>query len=166
MARCGTVSVPLNNGERVDVPAWSIPGTVRVVVSRATSGSGYVVTRVRDGMRMPGDFRTIKAARAAWQSLTVALPWAADFVDTVENGVWDERKRTITDAWRAIVRPQPARRPVMGSFRDLVVDVCASTGEDWHGDEDTVTCPCGHTIEHDGTCPSGHVSPLRAAGLV
>ena len=39
---------------------------------------------------------------------------------------------------------------------------------DWEAGyyDDTLTCPCGHEIETDGTCPNGCVSPLRAFGLI
>lgn len=38
--------------------------------------------------------------------------------------------------------------------------------DDWDGDDDVLTCPCGYTIELDGACPEGCVSPLREMGLI
>lgn len=38
--------------------------------------------------------------------------------------------------------------------------------EDWEGDTETLTCPCGYVIEHDGRCPDGCVSPLRVMGMI
>lgn len=35
-----------------------------------------------------------------------------------------------------------------------------------YGLDFNLTCPCGHTIEQDGTCPDGCVSPLRTMGLI
>lgn len=28
-----------------------------------------------------------------------------------------------------------------------------------------LVCPCGNTIEQDGTCPNGHESPLKGGAL-
>jgi hypothetical protein len=38
--------------------------------------------------------------------------------------------------------------------------------DDWEGDMDALTCPCGYTIELDGRCPDGCVSPLIAGGVI
>lgn len=34
------------------------------------------------------------------------------------------------------------------------------------GIDSNLICPCGYTIEQDGTCPDGCVSPLREMGLI
>jgi hypothetical protein len=39
-------------------------------------------------------------------------------------------------------------------------------GDEWSGDDATLTCKHGHTIEYDGECPDGCVSPLMALGLI
>lgn len=38
--------------------------------------------------------------------------------------------------------------------------------DDWEGDMDALTCPCGYTIELDGRCPDGCVSPLISLGVI
>jgi hypothetical protein len=38
--------------------------------------------------------------------------------------------------------------------------------DDWCGDSETLTCPCGHLIEWDGECPDGCVSPLKKMGMI
>ena len=39
--------------------------------------------------------------------------------------------------------------------------------DDWEGDDATITCPCGNTIEPDAeTCPEGCVNPIRAEGMI
>lgn len=48
-----------------------------------------------------------------------------------------------------------------------VDEILADLGfDDWEGDMDTLTCPHGFTIEHDGRCPSGCVSPLLMMGMI
>lgn len=37
---------------------------------------------------------------------------------------------------------------------------------DWEGDMETLICPHGWTIEHDGRCPDGCISPLRQLGMI
>lgn len=41
-------------------------------------------------------------------------------------------------------------------------------GWELYGDafDGLLVCPCGDTIEMDGTCPQGCISPLRTAGLI
>ena len=37
----------------------------------------------------------------------------------------------------------------------------------WEGDDATLTCPCGHTIEPDAeACPDGCENPMVAGGLI
>jgi len=39
--------------------------------------------------------------------------------------------------------------------------------EGWEGDDATITCPCGHTIEPNAPrCPDGCANPLREAGVI
>jgi len=48
---------------------------------------------------------------------------------------------------------------------DEVLDQIGAEG--WEGDDATLTCPCGHVIEHDAqACPDGCTNPLRGAGLI
>lgn len=39
--------------------------------------------------------------------------------------------------------------------------------EEWDGDDATITCPCGHTIEPDApSCPDGCDNPIARGGLI
>lgn len=38
--------------------------------------------------------------------------------------------------------------------------------EEGFGMDFLLVCPCGDTIEQDGTCPQGCESPLRTMGLI
>jgi hypothetical protein len=44
--------------------------------------------------------------------------------------------------------------------------------DDWEiadpemGSSCLLICPCGTTIEQDGSCPEGHESPMRAMGMI
>lgn len=38
---------------------------------------------------------------------------------------------------------------------------------EWEGDDATITCPCGHTIEPDTPeCPDGCKNPIVEAGMI
>lgn len=54
-----------------------------------------------------------------------------------------------------------------------ILDSLGATEKGWeveaegtYGLDALLVCPCGITIEQDGTCPNGCVSPLRSAGLI
>ena len=51
---------------------------------------------------------------------------------------------------------------IIAMLEDAGWDTDAGT----YGLDFNLTCPCGYTIEQDGTCPDGCVSPLITWGLV
>lgn len=151
------VSVPVSGGTRQDVRAWPVGDGMAVTV--AVSGRGYVVTHAASGLRMPGDpFRTITEAKDAWHALLAVVPDAVTVSARVADGTATSADvRRVADAWRGVLYGVPV------SMSDTLAGMLP---DGWDGDMDTLTCPCGHVIEHDGVCPSGCVSPLRALGVI
>lgn len=165
---------------RRDVDGWSIAGEEWLGIHRDGS-SGWVVTHVGSGRRLPGSFRTRADAVDAVGVLLELCPDALAIVDRmVARFPQREGIRRLRDAWdvatsgdaraqaHAVIRAEMAAR-FGGSWDSLAAQTLEDIGaasEGWTYSGDALSCPCGHTIEDDGRCPSGHVSPFRAAGLV
>ncbi len=51
------------------------------------------------------------------------------------------------------------------TYEDILTHLCAHYGWEYDSPE-TLICPCGDTIEHDGSCPDCGPSPLLREGLI
>ena len=157
-----TVSVPVRGGGVADTSGYVVADGV-AVTRRVPSirDARWTVTDLASGKRMPGDFATRTAARAAWSTLLERVPDAPALVVALGAGTLPATDaRRLRDAWMdALVGPR-----VHGwTLAELVAE---QLPPDWEGDSDVLVCPCGFTIEHDGMCPRGCVSPFVVAGAI
>lgn len=48
-----------------------------------------------------------------------------------------------------------------------MLDMLGASDDGWDGDDATITCPCGHTIEPDAdACADGCKNPIMEAGMI